>query len=46
MAYSDITNAKDVASLQEVWANYKSLQSNKKFVTAVTAKKTAILNGL
>jgi hypothetical protein len=46
MAYSDITNAKDVASLQEVWANYKSLQSNKNFVTAVTAKKTAILNGL
>lgn len=46
MAYSDISRAKDVATLQNVWSEYKSLQSNKNFVNAVTAKKTAILNGL
>ena len=46
IAYSDISRAKDVATLQNVWSEYKSLQSNKNFVNAVTAKKTAILNGL
>ena len=46
MAYSDISRAKDVATLQNVWSEYKSLQSNKNFVNAVTDKKTAILNGL
>lgn len=46
MAYADINRAKDVATLQNVWSEYKSLQTNKNFVTAVTAKKTAILNGL
>lgn len=46
MAYSDISRAKDVETLQNVWSEYKSLQSNKNFVNAVTAKKTSILNGL
>lgn len=46
IAYSDISRAKDVATLQNVWSEYKSLQSNKNFVNAVTDKKTAILNGL
>lgn len=46
MAYSDISKAKDVATLQGVWSEYKALQSNKNFVSAVTTKKTAILNGL
>lgn len=46
IAYSDISRAKDVATLQNVWSEYKSLQSNKNFVNAVTAKKTSILNGL
>lgn len=46
IAYSDISRAKDVATLQNVWSEYKSLQSNKNFVNAVTSKKTAIMNGL
>lgn len=46
MAYSDINLVKDVASLQALWGDYKDLQTNKTFVAAVTAKKTALLNGL
>jgi hypothetical protein len=46
IAYSDVSHAKDVATLQNVWAEYKALQSNKNFVDAVVAKKTALLNGI
>lgn len=46
MAYTDVRNAKDVTTLQNVWTEYKTLQSNKKFIDAVVAKKTALLNGI
>lgn len=46
MAYSDISRAKTKEELMSVWNNYGSLQSDKEFVNAMTAKKTAIKNGL
>lgn len=46
VAYSDIERAKDMATLQGVWMDYKDLQSNGDFVRAVTAKKTMLKNGL
>lgn len=46
MAMSDIGRAKDLPSLMEVWNGYPALQNDKEFVAAMTAKKTAIKNGL
>lgn len=46
MAMSDISRARTTEELMGVWTNYPSLQSDKEFVTAMTAKKTAIKNGL
>lgn len=46
LAYSDIERAKDMATLQGVWMDYKDLQSNGDFVRAVTAKKAMLKNGL
>lgn len=46
MAMADISRARTTEELMGVWTNYSSLQSDKEFVTAMTAKKTAIKNGL
>jgi hypothetical protein len=46
MAMSDISKAKDINSLMAVWENYQALQKDKEFVQAMTAKKTALKNGL
>lgn len=46
MAMSEISRARTTDELMVVWTNYSSLQSDKEFVTAITAKKTAIKNGL
>lgn len=42
MAMSDISNANDVDTLKAVWDNYPSLQGDKEFVKALTAKKTML----
>jgi hypothetical protein len=46
MAMGEISLARTTDELMVVWTNYPSLQSDKEFVTAMTAKKTAIKNGL
>ena len=46
MAMADIGRCSDLNALMSVWNNYTSLQSDKDFVNAMTAKKTAIKNGL
>ena len=46
MAVSDISRCSDLNALMSVWNNYTSLQRDKDFVDAMTAKKTAIKNGL
>ena len=46
MAMSDISKSKDLNALMAVWNNYPSLQSDKEFVQMMTAKKTALKNGL
>lgn len=46
MAMSDISKSKDLNGLMAVWNNYPSLQSDKEFVQMMTAKKTALKNGL
>lgn len=46
MAMSDISRCSTLNALMNVWEGYPSLQSDKEFVNAMTAKKTAIKNGL
>lgn len=46
MAYSDITNAKSIEALKEIHNSYPVLHDNQTFIAALTAKKTAIKNGL
>lgn len=46
MAMSDISRSSNLDALMSVWNNYPSLQSDKEFVNAMTAKKTAIKSGL
>ena len=46
MAMGDISRAKTQNELVSIWENYGSLHSDKEFVSAMTAKKTAIKNGL
>lgn len=46
MAMSDISRARSLEELMSVWNNFSSLQGDKEFVNAMTAKKTAIKNGL
>ena len=46
MAMSDISKAQDINSLMDIWENYKALREDKEFVQAMTAKKTALKNGL
>jgi hypothetical protein len=40
MAMADIRAAKDMNALMAVWSNYQSLQTDKEFVSAMTARKT------
>lgn len=46
MAMGDISRCSTLDALMGVWNNYTSLQNDKDFVNAMTAKKTAIKNGL
>ena len=46
MAMADISRARTTDELMVVWGNYHSLQGDKEFVSAMTAKKTAIKSGL
>lgn len=46
MAYSDISRAKTGEELTSIYNNYQSLHTNKSFMSALTAKKTTIKNGL
>ena len=41
---ADIKSAKDMKGLMDVWSRYESLQSDKEFVAAMTAKKTQLKN--
>lgn len=44
VAMADIKSAKDMKGLMDVWSRYESLQSDKEFVAAMTAKKTQLKN--
>lgn len=44
VAMADIKSAKDMKGLMDVWSRYESLQSDKDFVSAMTAKKTFLKN--
>lgn len=46
MAMADISRARTTDELMVVWGNYHSLQGDKEFASAMTAKKTAIKSGL
>lgn len=46
MAYSDINRATDINGLTAVYNEYKGLHKNATFMAALTAKKTAIRNGI
>lgn len=46
MAMGDISRARTIDELMVVYNNYTSLHQDKEFVNALTAKKTAIKNGL
>lgn len=46
MAMGSISRARSTDELMVVWNNYTSLHQDKEFVTAMTAKKTAIKNGI
>ena len=46
MAYSDINRATTVEQLTSIYNEYGALHNNKVFVSALTAKKTAIISGL
>mgnify|MGYP003508567476 CR=1 FL=1 len=41
---TNIKSAKDMKGLMDVWSRYESLQSDKEFVAAMTAKKTQLKN--
>lgn len=44
VAMADIKSAKDMKGLMDVWSRYESLQSDKEFVAAMTAKKSKLKN--
>lgn len=44
MAMADIKAANTVNALMDVWSRYPALQSDKEFVSAMTAKKTFLKN--
>ena len=44
MAMADIKAAKTLSALMDVWNSYPALQSDKDFVSAMTAKKTFLKN--